>query len=143
MAAYEWQGNVLTIKFAKADDGADHEHRVDAEMLSQAVRDAAMRFGLQTVLRNATAGKMDEIDTAIKAQKQRLDTLVGGKWAEQKTAKDAIVLGDDEKLEIVSREVVNAYFMKPSNKKTRAEILIAVTEMDLAKKRTSGDPGLQ
>ena len=27
--------------------------------------------------------------------------------------------------------------------KTRAEILIAVTEMDLAKKSTSGDPGLQ
>ena len=27
--------------------------------------------------------------------------------------------------------------------KTRAEILIAVTEMDLAKKRTSGDTGLQ
>src|SRR6267143_1903454 len=27
--------------------------------------------------------------------------------------------------------------------KTRAEILIAVTEMDLAKKRTSGDPPLQ
>ena len=27
--------------------------------------------------------------------------------------------------------------------KTRAEILIAVTQMDLAKKRTSGDPGLQ
>lgn len=27
--------------------------------------------------------------------------------------------------------------------KTRAEILVAVTEMDLAKKRTSGDPGLQ
>ncbi|MDO9057720.1 MAG: peptidase S16, partial [Bradyrhizobium sp.] len=26
---------------------------------------------------------------------------------------------------------------------TRAEILIAVTEMDLAKKRTSGDTGLQ
>ncbi len=27
--------------------------------------------------------------------------------------------------------------------KTRAEILIAVTEMDLAKKKTSGDPPLQ
>ena len=27
--------------------------------------------------------------------------------------------------------------------KTRAEILVAVTEMDLAKKRTSGEPGLQ
>jgi Lon protease-like protein len=27
--------------------------------------------------------------------------------------------------------------------KTRAEILVAVTEMDIAKKRTSGDPGLQ
>ena len=27
--------------------------------------------------------------------------------------------------------------------KTRAEILIAITEMDLAKKRTSGDPPLQ
>ena len=27
--------------------------------------------------------------------------------------------------------------------KTRAEILVAVTEMDLAKKRTSGDPPLQ
>jgi Lon protease-like protein len=27
--------------------------------------------------------------------------------------------------------------------KTRAEILIAVTEMDLAKKRTSNDTGLQ
>jgi Lon protease-like protein len=27
--------------------------------------------------------------------------------------------------------------------KTRAEILIAVTEMDLAKKSTSGDTGLQ
>jgi uncharacterized protein len=27
--------------------------------------------------------------------------------------------------------------------KTRTEILIAVTEMDLAKKRTSGEPGLQ
>jgi Lon protease-like protein len=27
--------------------------------------------------------------------------------------------------------------------KTRAEILVAVTEMDLAKKSTSGDTGLQ
>jgi Lon protease-like protein len=27
--------------------------------------------------------------------------------------------------------------------KTRAEILIAVTEMDIAKKKTSGDPPLQ
>jgi Lon protease-like protein len=33
--------------------------------------------------------------------------------------------------------------LEASDLKTRAEILIAVTEMDLAKKRTSGDPPLQ
>ena len=33
--------------------------------------------------------------------------------------------------------------LEASDLKTRAEILIAVTEMDLAKKRTSGEPGLQ
>jgi Lon protease-like protein len=33
--------------------------------------------------------------------------------------------------------------LEAADLKTRAEILIAVTEMDLAKKRTSGDPGLQ
>ena len=33
--------------------------------------------------------------------------------------------------------------LEAQNLKTRAEILIAVTEMDLAKKRTSGDTGLQ
>ncbi|CAN5130670.1 LON peptidase substrate-binding domain-containing protein [soil metagenome] len=33
--------------------------------------------------------------------------------------------------------------LEAPNLKTRAEILIAVTEMDLAKKRTSGDPPLQ
>ena len=33
--------------------------------------------------------------------------------------------------------------LEAANLKTRAEILIAVTEMDLAKKRTSGDPPLQ
>ncbi|GEC15626.1 LON peptidase substrate-binding domain-containing protein [Nitrobacter winogradskyi] len=33
--------------------------------------------------------------------------------------------------------------LEAADLKTRAEILIAITEMDLAKKRTSGDPGLQ
>jgi Lon protease-like protein len=33
--------------------------------------------------------------------------------------------------------------LEAPDRKTRAEILIAVTEMDLAKKSTSGDPGLQ
>jgi Lon protease-like protein len=33
--------------------------------------------------------------------------------------------------------------LEAPNLKTRAEILIAVTEMDLAKKKTSGDPPLQ
>jgi Lon protease-like protein len=33
--------------------------------------------------------------------------------------------------------------LEAPNLKTRAEILVAVTEMDLAKKRTSGDPPLQ
>ena len=33
--------------------------------------------------------------------------------------------------------------LEATDLKTRAEILIAVTEMDLAKKRTSGEPGLQ
>jgi hypothetical protein len=33
--------------------------------------------------------------------------------------------------------------LEAPNLKTRAEILIAITEMDLAKKRTSGDPPLQ
>ena len=33
--------------------------------------------------------------------------------------------------------------LEAPNLKTRAEILIAVTEMDLAKKKTSGDPPLK
>ena len=33
--------------------------------------------------------------------------------------------------------------LEAPNLKIRAEILIAVTEMDLAKKKTSGDPPLQ
>ena len=33
--------------------------------------------------------------------------------------------------------------LEAADLKTRADSLIAVTEMDLAKKRTSGDPGLQ
>ena len=45
--------------------------------------------------------------------------------------------GDDVALRAAEKQAM----LEAPDLKTRAEILIAVTEMDLAKKRTSGDPG--
>lgn len=121
MAAYVWNGSTLTINFK--EDGADVQHVLNASDLTEQVREAAMRFGLQTVLRNATAGKMDEVQDAIKAQAARLATIKGGAWAEQRATKDAIGLSDDEKNDIMFRVITDAYRMKPGNTRTAQEII--------------------
>ena len=48
-----------------------------------------------------------------------------------------------ERKRLLERDPEKQAMLEAPDLKTRAEILVAVTEMDLAKKRTSNDTGLQ
>lgn len=129
-AQYTWaqDGSTLTIKLDEAD--ADPTI-VNVGALSQPIMQAACKFGLQTALRNSTAGKMDDLDVARKALRAKVAQFLEGKWAAEGAAKAGIELSDEEKQDIMSAVIVNAYKAKGSTK-TPAEILTGFNALDEA-----------
>lgn len=104
MAKYETSGKVLSIDL---EDGKD-KIVVDVASLAQAVQDAALMFGVRTVLRNTTAGKMDEPEKARTAMLARVALFTSGKWESETTSAAAVELSDEERSKIVGDVIVLA-----------------------------------
>lgn len=114
-------GSVITMNF-ETEGVADIV--VDVNELPDAVKAQALMFGFQTALRNATAGKLDELEKAIASVKGRIETWKGGSWQTVAEAKAAIELTDDEKKQIIGATVVMARRAQ-GDTRTDEEILTA------------------
>lgn len=106
---------------------------IDVATLPDAVKHQAMVFGFQTALRNATAGKLEEINKAVESVNGRINTWKTGAWQTQAEAKAAITLSDDERSQVVARVIVMARKAK-GDTRSDSEILTAFNALDEARK---------
>lgn len=73
---YKWDGNTLRYSVPNAGEAT-----LDVASLPDAVKTAAMLFGIQTAARNATAGLFtEEPESALKRMQQRFATWLKGEW---------------------------------------------------------------
>lgn len=79
---HKWEGNVLAYTVPKGGEGgADAVATIDIDKLPDAVKLAALKFGIQTAARNATAGLFaDEPVTALKRMAGRFANWLAGEW---------------------------------------------------------------
>lgn len=79
---HKWEGNVLSYAVPKGGDGgADVTATIDIDKLPDAVKLAALKFGIQTAARNATAGLFSEEPvTAFKRMVGRFKNWLEGEW---------------------------------------------------------------
>jgi hypothetical protein len=108
---HKWEGNVLTYSIPKAaEGGADAVATLDITKLPENVIAAALRFGLQTAARNATAGLFsEEPATAFKRMASRFKNWLEGEWkaasaggdgAERKTSMLAQALAEAGQIDV-------------------------------------------
>ncbi len=95
-------GSVISYDF---EDGKAPVE-LDISKLSPDVVNAGALFGFVTVMRNATAGKMEDVEVARKAMEGRVALFNSGSWRSAAEAKAAIGLTDDEKTDIVRQVVI-------------------------------------
>jgi len=128
MAKYQWkQGtNVLAIDF---EDSNYPVVEVDLADLHETVQDAAMRFGLKTALRNATAGKMDDLAEAYKALCAKAAVFKSGVWAEEREGAEKPSLSDEDKARIIASMIVKAKQAR-GDKRTADQIMTAFAALD-------------
>ena len=126
MAKYVWTNAVLTIDFEQ--EGLD-KFEVDSSKLSQEVRESAMKFGLQTALRNATAGKMDDPAEGHKCLKAKLAVFESGVWEKAGESKAKVELTDAEKSAAITEVVIAARRAK-GDTRTDVEIVTAFKALD-------------
>lgn len=100
---YEWNGNVLTVK-----NEAGESLSVDLDAMSDSVKLGAMKLGLRTALRNATAGKMDDEAEGWKALKAKTAVFDSGVWEKATEAKAKVELTEDEQLKVVEEVLILA-----------------------------------
>lgn len=100
---YEWNGNVLSIK-----NDAGESLSVDLDAMSDSVKLGAMKLGLRTALRNATAGKMDDEAEGWKALKAKAAVFDSGVWEKATEAKAKVELTEDEQLKVVEEVLILA-----------------------------------
>lgn len=100
---YEWNGNVLTVK-----NEAGESLSVDLDAMSDSVKLGAMKLGLRTALRNATAGKMDDEAEGWKALKAKAAVFDSGVWEKATEAKAKVELTEDEQLKVVEEVLILA-----------------------------------
>lgn len=101
---YKWTGRVLSYSIPGAGpEGAAAEATIDVDKLPQAVKDAALMFGVQTAARNSTAGLFtEEPGTAFKRMTSRFKNWLDGVWK-------AASAGDGErKTSMLSQAVAEA-----------------------------------
>lgn len=122
MASYIWKDGLLSVTLSDAE-GAERDLEFDPMQSPQEVRDAAMRFGFATALRNSTAGKMDDLEVARKLLLAKAATF-SKVWAEAKDGKAKVELTADEIAGIVGDVIVRAKQAK-GDKRAAADILAA------------------
>jgi len=118
------------------EDAAVANISLDVAALTDAVKHAAMMFGFQTVMRNATAGKMDELPKAHAAMLQRVQTWQSGKWVTEAQAKAAAGLSDDERNKIIGEVLIMAKKAK-GDTRTGDEILAAFNAIPAEKQQAA------
>lgn len=137
MAKYQWNdaGSKLTITLDDAE-GAQPDVVMDMDSLSESVVQAAARFGMQTALRNSTAGKMDDLADARKALIAKATVFNAGVWAETKEQKAKAELTEAEQADVIADVIVQAKQAK-GDKRAKAEILAAFGALDAAKQKAA------
>lgn len=104
MSDYIVAGSVITIDL---EDGQD-KIIVDVNSFKPEVQDAGKMFGFKTVLRNTTAGKMDEPPKARAAMLARIKLFQDGMWESEATARAAVELSDEERGKVIGDVIVLA-----------------------------------
>ena len=79
---------------------------VDIAKLPQVVIDGAVRLGIKTALRNATAGKADDEDVAFLAMKAKAEVFNSGVWEKATESKAKVELTDAERKAEIIRHIV-------------------------------------
>jgi len=123
------EGSVITQDFETA--GVDVVV-LDVNTLPDAVKAQAMLFGFQTALRNATAGKLEEVAKAVESVHGRVKTWQAGSWLSQAESKAAVELSKDEKSAIIASVIVLARRAQ-GDTRTDEEILTAFNGLDEAR----------
>lgn len=129
MAKYQWNGSTLVIDFEV--EGLD-KIEVFSNALSPEVRESAMKFGLQTALRNSTAGKMDDPHEGYKALKAKLAVFDSGVWEKAGESKGKVELSEDEKKATIAEVIIAARRAK-GDQRTNEQILEAFGGLDQAR----------
>lgn len=123
---HKWEGSVLSYDVPGAGGAT-----LDMAKLPQAVKDAALMFGLQTAARNATAGLFtDDPAAALKRMTGRFKNWMDGVWK-------AASSGDGErKTSMLAQAVAEAGGITPDE---AAEIITSVIEEKVAEASLSAD----
>ncbi len=100
-------GSVISYDFEDGKPAVE----LDISKLSPDVVNAGALFGFVTVMRNATAGKMEDVEVARKAMEGRVALFKGtdttpGAWRSAAEAKAAIGLTEDEKTDLIKQVVI-------------------------------------
>jgi len=106
---------------------------LDVNELPDAVKAQAMLFGFQTALRNATAGKLEEVEKALASVTGRISTWKSGSWQSVAESKAAVELSDDEKQMIIGTTLVMARRAQ-GDTRTDEDILAAFNGLPEARK---------
>lgn len=134
MASYVWKDGVLSVTLVDAE-GVEPDLVFDPMACNQSVRDAAMRFGFQVALRNATAGKMDEIDAKARPDLlAKAKVFVGGVWKEATEGKAEVKLSEEERAQVIV-EVLLRWKKAKGDKRPDAEILEAFQAIGEVKRK--------
>lgn len=102
MSKYVWEGNVLTVDLE--DNGP--KVVIDVAKLNDSVKLKSLQLGVQTKVRNFTAGKMDEPAKGRAAMETGVKELLSGNWGTEKSA--SVELSAEERTAVIDTYLVEA-----------------------------------
>ena len=125
---YKWDGSVLAYSIPNGGDAT-----LDISKLPDAVKEAALRFGIQTAARNATAGLFtEEPETALKRMTGRFKNWLDGVWK----AASAGGEGAERKTSMLAQAVAEAGGITADE---AAEVITSMIEEKVAEAGLSAD----
>lgn len=116
MSKYTWAGSVMSVDLE--DKGAIVV--ADLAALSDKIKLNLLQLGLQTKVRNFTAGKMDDPAKGRKAMEDGVKELIAGNWGVEKSA--AVELSPEERTAVIDSYLVDAK-RSIGDKRPNAEII--------------------
>lgn len=122
MSKYVWSGNTLSVDL---EDGGPAVV-VDTTKLADPMKVKAFQLGVQTKVRNFTAGKMDDAVKGRKAMEDGVKELFAGNWGTEKSA--AVELTADERTEAINTYLVEAK-RAVGDKRPAAEIVASFRKL--------------